>query len=264
MKTSTLRPGLLVSLKTSVRGNVSYSKQVIEAEHRLETGEEKARWEMVRTIVDPDEHEKAKKARSKAASLVRSVCALSAFGLLCPEADAGKLEKALEAARKVVDDFNDDAKLSRVGVYVISGRIAADDVEAVKAINSEIKELLETMAQGVATLDVKAIRDAASRAKEIGQMLSPDAQARVTIAVETAREAAKKIVKAGETAAREVDESAVRKITEQRTAFLDLDDAKEIAAPAVSGLALDLAPAKRNSALDGYQPESRELDVAKE
>ena len=38
MQTNTLRPGLLVSLKTSIRGNVSYQYRDIEPEHLVENG----------------------------------------------------------------------------------------------------------------------------------------------------------------------------------------------------------------------------------
>lgn len=259
IQSNTLRPGLLVSLKTSIAGNVRYAQAVIEAEHKTEAGEAKARWETERTIVDPVEHEAAKVARSKASALIRGVCATSAFGLLCPENAAPDLEKAIAEARALADTFNEGAKLSRISVYVITGRIAPDDVEAVKAINSEISELLAEMATGVQNLDVKAVRDAASRAKRIGSMLSPDSEARVRIAIDTAREAAKKIVKAGEQASQEIDATAVRKITEMRTAFLDLDDAKEIAAPTASARALDLAPTAQSEI--GYAPARAAVEV---
>jgi hypothetical protein len=237
---STLRPGLLVSLKSSVRGNVKYNKTPT-ATTRV-GDEEVATWSTERTIADPVEHEAAAKARARARSLIASVCANSAFGLLCPEQDQDKLDAAVAAARAVVDAFNATAKLSRLNVYIIAGRIAPDDVEAVKAINSEVRDLLNTMEQGVKNLDVAAIRDAASRAKSIGQMLSPDMQARIQIAVDTARNAAKAIVKAGEQAAVEVDLSAVRKIAESRSAFLDLDEAREVQAPVGEARTIDLAP----------------------
>lgn len=259
IQSNTLRPGLLVSLKTSISGNVRYAKAVIDAEHKTEAGESKARWETERTIIDPVEHEAAKQARSKASAMIRGVCAASAFGLLCPENAASDLEAAITGARTIADAFNEGAKLSRISVYVITGRIAPDDVEAVKAINSEISELLAEMAQGVEKLDVKAIRDAAGRARKIGSMLSPDSEARVRIAIDTAREAAKKIVKAGEQASQEIDATAVRKITEMRTAFLDLDDAKEIAAPAASARALDLAPSAQSEI--GYAPARAAVEV---
>lgn len=259
IKTNTLRPGLLVSLKTSVFGNVTYSKKVLDVEEIAEDGVAKARWETVRTITDPKEHEAAKKARSKAAHLVRGVCAHSAFGLLCPEAAADKLEAAIKEARAVVEEFNLGASLSRVSVYVITGRIAPDDVEAVKAINSEVRDLLSDMEQGIKNVDVKLIRDAASRAREIGSMLSPDSEARIRIAIDTAREAAKKIVKAGEQAAAEVDQAAIRKIAESRTAFLDLDEAKAVAAPTTTANAIDLEPSAREEI--GYKATARAAEV---
>ena len=126
---------------------------------------------------------------------------------------------------------------------MLTGRIAPDDVEAVKAINSEVRDLLADMEQGVRNIDVKTIRDAATRAKSLGSMLTPDASARITLAVEAARAAAKKIVQAGEAAAQEIDTRAINAITESRTAFLDMDEAKPVAAAKASGRAVDLAPA---------------------
>lgn len=260
MTHSTLRPGLLVSLKTSVVGNVAYAKETLEPTHLTEDGKSKARWETLRTITDPVEHEAALKARNKAAGIIRGICTNSAFGLLCPEADADKLAAAMVEARKLADAFNATAALSRVHLYIITGRVAPDDVEAIKAINSEVRDLLADMKVGIEKLDVKAVREAASRAKEIGAMLSADAQARVQIAVDTARAAATKIVKAGETAAAEIDESALRKITEMRTAFLDLDTAGEIKAPSASGRALDLAPAASGPVTFAQKSQPAEID----
>jgi hypothetical protein len=51
IKTSTLRPGYLVSLKTSVRGNVKYSKVNLESQ-TTEDGVAVAKWE---TGATPDE-----------------------------------------------------------------------------------------------------------------------------------------------------------------------------------------------------------------
>lgn len=262
LQNQTLRPGYLVSLKTSCRGNVSYQKTELEGAHVVEgTGEQKARWETTRLIADPEEHERAAKTRSEAARKIRSVCTHSAFGLLCPETDSEKLETAIKAAREIAEAFNDTAKLSRVTVYVMTGRIAADDVEAVKAINGEIRDLMDSMQDGIKRLDVKAIRDAASRAKEIGAMLPADAQARVQIAVETARSVATNLVKAGEAAAKEIDQSAIRKITDMRTAFLDLDaDGKAIEAPKAEARGVDLDPAAKGSTfIERSQP--REIEV---
>ncbi len=43
---------------------------------------------------------------------------------------------------ELADEFNATARLTRLYVNVIAGRIAPDDVEAVKAINSEVRDLL--------------------------------------------------------------------------------------------------------------------------
>lgn len=244
IQSSTLRPGLLVSLKTSIAGNVHYTKRDIDPDH-IDEGKRIAKWETERVITDPAEHELAVKMRTKVRVAITSVCASSAFGLLCPEADADKLDKAVAEAHRVADAFNAEAKLTRLFVYVIAGRIAPDDVEAVKAINSEIRDLMADMETGLKNLDVKSIRDAAGRARSLGMMLSPDANARVQIAIDTARSAAKRIVQAGEQAEIEVDNSSIRKIAEMRTAFLDLDEAGKIEAPKADGRALDLAPTEK-------------------
>ena len=237
---STLRPGFLISLKTSVVGNVHYQRQDIEPDHLTAAGGRQARWETERTISDPNEFEIALKVRSKATSVIRAVCARSAFGLLCPEANNDKLERAIAEARQLADEFNAAAMLTRVSVYVIVGRIVPDDVEAVRAINSEIRDLLETMASGIKNLDVKAVRDAADRARNVGAMLSPDSVARVQVAIDAARSAARQIVKAGGQAAQEIDRTAIQKIVEQRTAFLDLDPIADVAAPAADARIIDL------------------------
>jgi hypothetical protein len=263
MQTSTIRPGLLVSLNTTVRGNVSYSKIDIERDHTTDAGERKAKWETERTIADPAEFEQATKIRSKARSLIASICTASAFGMLCPQADADKLAALVDEARKLADDFNATASLTRVSVYVIAGKIAADDMEATKAINSEVRELLDRMERGVRNLDVDTIREAANKAKAIGNMITPDANARLQLAIETARKAARAISKAGEQAAAEVDYRAIRAITEGRTAFLDLDEAQEIAAPIQAGRSIDMDAADVETSSAGPERRALDLDDAK-
>lgn len=239
---TTLRPGLLVSVKTSISGNVSYVKRDLEAEV-ITDGVLRAKWETQKTVIDAEEHEKASKVRSKSRSLIASVCANSAFGMLCPETAEADLEKAVAEARKLCEEFNSTASVTRVKFFVITGRIAPDDVEAVRAINSEVRELLATMEEGVAKLDVDSIRKAANNAKQLGTMLSPNAQARIQIAIDAARTTARKIVQAGEQAAIEIDRRTLATLNEARTAFLDLDQPEgQIAQPVAEGRALDLTP----------------------
>lgn len=237
---TTLRPGLLVSLKTSLVGNVTYRTTTVEAEHKTEDGAAKASWETERTVADPAELEAGKKARSRAQTIIRGVCSASAFGLLCPENKAAELEAAMVEARKVAEVFNATARLSRIAIYVITGRIAADDVEAVKAIKSEVTDLLNEMQRGMKNLDVKTIRDAADKARNLGQMLSDDAKERVAIAVEAARKAAKQIKAAGDAAEIAVDEALFTRIQQQRTAFLDLEEAQPVAQPTLETRAVEI------------------------
>lgn len=242
MSISTLRPGLLVSVKTSVLGNVDYLKEDLEKDHVTDEGKRKAVWKTERLIEDPVEHQRATEARSKALTKIRLVCARSAFGLLCAEVDADKLNKAVVEAEEIAREFNATAKLTRVKILVLRGRIAADDVEAVRAINSEISDIMQRMQEGMKNLDVKVIRDAASAAKNVSQMLAPEAAARVRTAIDLARENAKAIVKAGEEAAQEVDIAAIRRIEEARTAFLDFGPQTAIELPREPVRSVDLEP----------------------
>jgi hypothetical protein len=242
LKTSTLRPGLLVSLHTAVVGNVSYVRLDIQAEHITEDGSKRAVWETSKTVDDPTEHEAALKVQGKAGSLIRGVCARSRHGLLCPDNKIAELEAAITEAERLAEAFNASAKMTRVDVSVVTGRMERDDARAMRNINAEVRLLLDAMAQGVRSLDVERIRDAATRAKQLGSMLTPEAAKSCEEAIDAVRRTAREIVKAGETAGLEVDSLALKRINEARTAFLDLDDAREMATPAAESRALDLEP----------------------
>lgn len=250
---STLRPGLLVSLKTTISGNVDYQRNVIESEHVESDGSLQAAWETRKRITDPKEHERAIKTRGKCRSVITGICAQSSFGLLCPENQESQLEAAIAEARRIAAEFNETATLSRIGVYVITGRVARDDVEAVRAINSEVRQLLSDMQAGVKSLDVKKIRDAANKARQLGNMLTPEADARIKAAIEAARKTARRINKAGEVAGGEVDRDTISRIEAQRTAFLDLDDGDDVATPTFEGRAVDFEPHN--------QPETAKTDA---
>jgi hypothetical protein len=234
---------LLVSCKTSVTGNVDYQRTELEAEHIAEDGTARARWETAKRVEDPAEHEAAIKVRGRALGLIRGVCARSAFGLLCPNNKEQDLADAIRDARTLADQFNATAKLTRIGVYVIAGRVAQDDAEAARAIKSEVAELIALMSEGIKALDVQAVRDAANRAKNVSQMLTPESQERVKEAIDLARTAARTIVKAGEQAATEIDAATLRRLEEARTGFLDLDEGEHtVAEVTAASRALDFEP----------------------
>jgi hypothetical protein len=234
MKHSTIRPGLLVSLKTSINGGIKYSKTVIDRKTRNEDGSETETWETERVTEDADEYARMQKARTLAAGTIRRVAKTTAFGLLAPEADSDLLDAAIVKAREITSAANAAAQYSRLSVYVLVGKVASDDVEAQRAINSELRDLMALMERGISEVDVKKIRDAADKAREIGAMLSPEAAGRVQVAVDAAREVAKRIVKAGQNAAQEIDKSTLRRIAEMRFSFLDTEEAQDVGQVAAS------------------------------
>ena len=261
---STLRPGLLVSLKTSIRGNVSYQTRDLEHEHAVAGGQTRARWETERTVANKAELTRAVKARTAARTAITSVCSRSSFGLLCPEAWGKALQDGITRARQVAAEFNARARVTELAVYVIVGRVAQDDVEAVRAINSEVRDLMRDMTVGIKELDVKRVRDAANRARSVGSMLTPEAAERVKAAIDAARGAARQITKAGEEAAKEVDREAIKKINQARTAFLDLDASAVLPtrAPAARGRAVDLAPDDGKGLIDSAADSARAMKKA--
>jgi hypothetical protein len=245
IETSTLRPGILVHLSVTTRGNVKYRVTNVKTAKILKDGAQKVEWGTERTIADPKEHEASIATRSKVRSLITGVCVNSGgFGLLCPQTDVEELEQAIKDARALADDFNKTAKLTRISVYVLMGRIAQDDMEAVRAINGEVSELLKAMEEGIEDGDVEVVRESANKAKALAEMLNIEAQTQLNMAIEAGRVAAREAKKAEKNKETiKVDRRAIRKIAEARTLFLDTDEAQEVAAPTLKGRALDMAEA---------------------
>jgi hypothetical protein len=238
----TLRPGLLVNMFTKVDGNVTYhniDRDVMRLD-KTEVTDIHTR----KQVSDVEEQEAAIKQRTKIRGLILSVCVSTAFSnmLLCPNTKEAELREAIAEARRLADEFNATARTTRISFYCITGRIAQDDVETVRAITGEIRQLMDNMQAGVKALDVKVIREAANKATETGKMLTPEAGSRLEAAIKASREAARKIAKAGEQAAKEVDRQALRKIKLARNAFLDLDVTPQTAGkPKMNGRNIDLA-----------------------
>jgi hypothetical protein len=257
---STIRPGLLVHVSSSIKGNVSYQKTEGSVVIR-DDGSEYADWETERTIKDPVEQKRAVEVRSKARSLVVGPCAATENGLLCPDERVAELEEAYTKARRLVEDFNLTATTTRLRFNVLAGRIEPDDRKAVRAINSEVRDLLAEMTLGLESLDAERVRDAAGRARKIGTMLAPEMQARIQDAITSVRKVAKDITEAGEQAAIEIDAALINKLAATRTAFLDIDDAAEVAVPQdTSGRTLDLAPSEHVKAPATAEAPKVELD----
>lgn len=259
---TTLRPGLLVGLSTSITGNVKYKKETLKADTLDETGVLTAEWKTERTVRNAKEQEEATKVRSKVRTIVSGPCSLSSFGLLCPEAKKDELDKAIVEAQKLAEEFNKTATTTRLHVSILSGKIDPNEASAIKAINKEVTLLIDSMKVGLDRLDVKAVREAAQQARNLSQMLSQDAQVRVQLAVDAVRKQARKIASAGEVGAIEIDRQTLQTLMETRTAFLDLDEAKEVQAPVAQGRSVEFetveAPAK--STVSAGSPAARAVE----
>lgn len=243
-----LRPGVLVSLKSSVTGGTSYTRTELDADERAD-GRKVERWETTKVVEDPEEHEAARRARGKARGEISRVCVHTAFGMLCPEADEEALSAAIARARALVDEFNASARTCRVSLYVLRGHIATTDEEAARAIGDEVAGLVSEMSAGIDRLDVEAIRAAADKARQLGAMLSAEQQETVGEAVKAARAAARTIVarvgKEGEDKAVVLADIKRGAIEKARMAFIDLDDA-----PAAPAEAMPAANVQRAAGLD--------------
>jgi hypothetical protein len=253
----TLRPGLLVNMFTKVDGNVTYHN--IDRDVKRLDLTEVTDIHTRKQVSDVEEQERATKARTKIRGLILSVCVSTAFSnmLLCPDdtvevkdADGNVSEvkreqlllEAIAEGRRLAEEFNATARTTRIAFYCITGRIAQNDVETVRAITGEIRQLMDDMQQGLKALDVKAIRDAANKATETGKLLTPEAGSRLDTAIKASREAARKIAKAGEQAAKQVDRQALAKVKMARNSFLDIDvEPRTVAKPKMNGRNIDLA-----------------------
>lgn len=263
MRTTLIRPGLLVALKTTLTGGVSYEKRTIE--EGTDGAASVATWQTTRVIADKAEHEAATVARGKARTAVSRVCCLTSFGLLCPEAEEEKLSAALDEAQRIAEDHNRGAKFTRVEVLAITGRVADSDERAARAIGSEVRELIAAMEAGIRRADPEAIREAANKARALSGMLSADVRGSVSAAIQEARGIAREIVrrveKSGETAAEVVEGLQLKALQAARFAVLDLEPAAEAQAPdAPTGRALDLEP-EEGGAEPGDAPLPRDLDL---
>jgi hypothetical protein len=219
---------------------VRYARREIDPEHMTEQGTVEAKWETAKTIENPEEFKTATQVRAKCRALITGICVRSDFALLCPNEREAQLEEKIKEARQFAEVFNATATRCQVGVYVLRGRVAQDDAEAMKAIGSEVRGLLDAMEAGIKATNVEQIREAAAKAKDLGRMLNADAQAKVNEAVQAARDIAREVVKRvqkqGEDASAVLATVKLDSINRARFTFLDMDT------PAVQVEALPATP----------------------
>lgn len=241
MRVSTLKPGFLISLNTSIKGGVSYQRTDLRSPEETATGAVVSEWNTIKKVDDPEELERATKVRGKCRSVISSVCApLPSGGMVCPLDRETELRAAIEESRRLATEHNRTANRSGVSMSIWIGRFAGDDAEAVRAMSAEVRSLIDAMQDGIKAADPEAIREAANKARTLGAMLTADAAGKVNAAIEEARTAAraivKRVTKEGEDAAAVISELKIDALTSARFAFLDLDAPTTVeAAPIVQG-----------------------------
>lgn len=237
MTTTTIRPGILVALRSSVDGGVVYRRTDLapEGEAQMAEGAAVARWETTKIVDDPAEHEKATKVRASALTEIGRVCVRTSFGLVATQANEGLLDEAHRKARAMIDEFNASARCTRVSLFMLKGRVASTDEEAARAIGAEVASLIGEMSKGIDRLDPEAIRSAARKALQIGAVLDEAQALTVDTAVQAARKAARAIVKRvqkeGEDAAVVLASIQRGDIERARISFLDVEEREQTAAP---------------------------------
>lgn len=221
--TTTIQPGLLVALRTEVKGGVKYARVNLETD-----SDRVSKWETTKVVDDVAELASASKARSSAGNEIRKVCMQTSFGLLCPTRFEAELDAATVRAVDIAEAHNATAKSTRVRVWLLKGRIAETDEQAARAIASEVRALIEAMADGISDLDAEKVREAASRARVMSNVLGEAQQGQLKAAIEEARKAARAIVarveKKGEEASVVLADLNTKAIETARMAFLDMQD----------------------------------------
>lgn len=233
VKSSVIRPGLLVQLRTSIDGYIEYQRQDLTPDAPAPEDSEVTTWTTTKIVNAKDEYELAVKTRTQAQQAVRRCCFTTDFGLVCPPEAEGMLTEGIAAARRIVEAFNAKAQHGTISVNALCGRVASNDAEAARAITSQIAALCAQMDRGISALDPEAIRKAATRARELSSMLDDSVKGRVDEAVKQARDAAraitKRITKDGETAAVVLADIQRGLIDSARVAFLDFETAPQAA-----------------------------------
>jgi hypothetical protein len=221
--TMTLKPGLLVSLKTTMRGGVEYVREDISDKKEGVTKVQE--WKTVKRVANIKEYEAASKLRSKLGGLIRKVCVPSAFGLICPVSKEQELRDAIAEAKEAAARFNTKNATVSIGIYTLVGRIAETDQEAMRAIKDELKDMLAEMQRAIQGGAIEDAREAASKLLKMGMVLDEQTQGKVKRAVEEvrqiAKEAIKKVAEGGVTTAQAVANIKFTALEEARFAFLD-------------------------------------------
>ena len=186
-----LKPGVLVVVKSSVRGGAEYDRQELSTDGLDPAGAKQIRsWQTVQRVSDPDELAEARRVRGYAVGAIWNRASVTPYGLIVSDDRLEALAEAVERARERVDAFNAKARHVRVTLRVLKTRLVPE--EASEAFEAEAEETLEDLEARVdaESLDVEETRKAADRATALAEVLDGSLASRVLAKIQEARAAA--------------------------------------------------------------------------
>lgn len=190
-----VRPGLLVSMRTSIKGGVSYRREDLVDE--IEGEGTRTEWKTEKKVENADEYTRARRLRARVVTLIGGACVKTAFTYICPLENEALLDERIAEAQAACDAFNEEAVHSQVTFDLMRGRYMEDTKETVQAVRREIHELLEELNSALKAGEVQSIRDVAARATQMGRLLEEGTEARSALerAVKESRRVAGQLVK---------------------------------------------------------------------
>jgi hypothetical protein len=230
MRTSILRPGLLVVVNSHVEAGITYTRTAVEPSAEIVVSEQATVTQWITTKIVPDAAEKkrADDARRKACAEIYKLCAKSRYVYVCPIEREGELADAEARARQIVDAHNASSVGTRIDFFPSAWLMADKNESTIRKIAAEMVELLADMTRGIDAANPDAIREAMKRAEEMAPMLGEEQVKAVSDAVEQARKAARDITrrvqKKGEAVASVIRDVQRGAIERARFAFLDTEE----------------------------------------
>lgn len=228
-----LRPAILVSLATSVKGGSTSERLDLDA--HLEGASKVEKWQTTKTVFDPEEHRRAGETRKSIRRLFEGVARWTPFGLVVELEREAELREAVAQAEALAAEFNAGATHSRVKFSWLPARIdqGGNAADAVIAIRQEIGGLMEDLERASRAGEVESIRDISNRATSLGKLLAEGSPGtgQLGVAVEEARRVARAVVrrveKAGERLEDVLTESNLAPVSAARFLFLGDEDVTE-------------------------------------
>lgn len=204
MQSFKVRPGIFPNIRTSVidkyYGATDKDHQVLVDRIRADgCSERKTQNTTVR--VDPEEWDLATKARSKARSLVVSVCAKTPWGLIADLDREDELAGAFLMARAQVDDFNAESTHYEVKASWFPGITTGTDASEAANVRVEVIDMVNRLDAALKSADVRNIRKiCGDELRQVNMLLDPDIEQHkaVKALIRRAQETARALVKAGE------------------------------------------------------------------